>query len=388
MAGTIGIFICECGTNIKDALDLSAVARYAAGLPGVLFADRLGLLCSADGRAAAAAKIRESGVSLVVFAACSPKEHEPTFRQILADAGLNPFLMQIANIREQCAWSGNDRTASTGKAQRLIRAAAARVLLHEPLTQPEIVCNPDVLVIGAGVAGLTAALTLAQEQRKVYLVEKSPCIGGKVVRFGEVYPHGECAPCMLDPLMDEVLHHPRIDVITLSHVAKVLGYYGNFTATVATAARLIDEKACVGCGMCAGVCPVTVPDEYNEVLNERKAAYIPFAGALPHTAVIDREHCIYVTSKGCTACRDICPAQAVRLDGRDEVREVKAGAIVVATGFDLFDPRRAPRYGYGKVPGVYTPLEFERILNPTGPTEGTVRAAGGGAPRKIVFIHC
>lgn len=388
MTERIGVYICECGPNIKDATDLDDIVDFAHGLDNVVLARTFRLLCSDEGKEFLKKEIKEQNLTRVVIAACSPKEHEIDFKKVLKEAGLNPFLLQIANIREQCAWVIKDKSLATEKAKVTLKAAVKRVLKHEQLETKEMECQTDVLVIGAGITGISAALTLAQKGRKVYLVEKSPCLGGKVTRYEEVFPNMECAPCMLDPLLDEVLHDEHIELLTLSEVQEVLGSYGNFIVKVKTKARFIDPKTCIGCGACFEVCPVNVKNEYNEGLNERKAIYIPYAGSLPNVAVIDKEHCLNFRGKDCSACQQACPFACINYDETDQVKELQVGAIVLATGFDLFDLKKVPQYGHGKIENIYTSLEFERLLSSTGPTGGNILLKNGQPPKKIALIHC
>ncbi|MGB9497765.1 MAG: 4Fe-4S binding protein [Dissulfuribacterales bacterium] len=388
MAERIGVFVCECGPNIKDAMDIDEVVKFAQGLENVVLARPFGLLCSEEGKELVKKEIKEHDLTRVVIAACSPKEHEATFREILMNAGLNPFLLQIANIREQCAWVIKDKSLATDKAKAIINAAVRRVVHHEPLEIKELECQTDVLVIGAGVAGISAALTLAQKNRKIYLVEKLPCLGGKVALYEDLFPTLECASCMLDPVLDEVLHNGQIEVLTFSEVQEVLGFYGNFVVKVRKKARFVDIGTCIGCGVCLEVCPVKVRNEYNEGLDERRAIYIPYTGALPNVPVIDKGHCLRWQAEACNACQEVCPFGCINYEETDQVQELKVGAIVLATGFDIFDPRRAPRYGYGKIEDVYTSLEFERLVNSTGPTQGEILLKNGKPPKKIALVHC
>jgi len=388
LAERIGVYVCECGPNISDALDLDAVVNSAQGLENVVLVRRFRLLCSEEGQELIEKDIKDENLTRVVVAACSPKEHELTFKKHLERAGLNPFLLQIANIREQCAWVIKDKALATEKAKVMIRAAVERVIYHEALEIKEIECQPDTLVVGAGVAGLSAALALAQKNRKVYLVEKLPSIGGKVARYEEVFPNLECASCMLDPILDDVLHHENIEVLTYSEIQEVLGFYGNFVVKVKKKARFVDLKSCIGCGACFEVCPIKVRNEYNEGLDERKAIYIPYAGSLPNMAVIDKESCLHLQGKECDACQKACPFGCINYDETDESRELEVGAIVLATGFDIFDPKKAPQYGYGKVENVFTALEFERLLSSTGPTGGKILLKNGQPPGSITLVHC
>jgi len=388
MSERIGVYICECGPNIKGALDVDVLVRYAGSLEGVVAAKPFGLLCSPDGTHLLEKEIHDHDLTRVVVAACSPKEHEQTFRRALEHAGLNPFFLQIANIREQCAWTVADKDSATEKAKAMVSAAVRRVRRHEPLEVEEIECLADVLVVGAGVAGINAALTLSQKGRTVYLVERLPCIGGKVARYEDLFPSLECASCVLDPVLDDVLHNDQVEVMTYSEVEEVLGYYGNFVVQVKKKARLVDMQSCIGCQACFEPCPVRVKNEYNEGLDERKAVYIPYAGALPNVAVIDKEHCLRFRGQTCTACQEACPFGAIDYQAEDAVIKLKVGALVLATGFDLLDPSRIPESGYGKVNNVYTGLEMERLLSSTGPTEGKVVLDNGRPPERIALLHC
>ncbi len=388
MAERIGVYVCECGPNIKDAMDLDEVVKFIRGLENVVLTKAFGLLCAQKGQELIGKDIKDHDLTRVVIAACSPKEHENTFKQCLEKAGLNPFLLQIANIREQCAWVVKDKALATDKAKAIIHAAVRRVVYHEPLEVKNVECQPDALVVGAGIAGISAALTLAQKNRKVYLVEKLPCIGGKVARYEDVFPNLECASCILDPILDEVLHNEHIEILTWSEVQEVLGFYGNFLVKVNKKARFVDSETCIGCGACVETCPVKVKNEYNEGLDERRAIYIPYPGALPNVAVIDEKHCLRWQGEGCNACQEACPFGSIIYEETDQVRQLRVGAIVLATGFDLFDPARDPKYGYGKIDNVYTSLEFERLVNSAGPTEGKILLRNGQVPEKIALVHC
>ena len=388
MGKRIGVFICECGPNIKDAIDLNEVERFVRSLDNVVLIKTFDLLCSDEGKKLIEDDIKKYHLTNIVIAACSPKEHEITFRKVLTEAGINPFLLQIANIREQCAWVVKDKALATQKAESLIAAAVRRIAFHEPLEMKEMQCYSDVLVAGAGVAGISAAMTLTQKNRKVYLVEKLPFIGGKATRYEKVFPGMECTSCMLDPLLDSVLHNEHLELLTLSEVREVSGYYGNFVIKVRKKARFVDTVTCIGCGACSGVCPVQVKNEYTEGLNYRKAIYIPYAGALPHVAVIDEKHCLHLKGKECNACQNVCPFGSIDYGEADQAKELKVGAIVLATGFDIFNPERVPKYGYGKIKNVYTSLEFEGLLNADGPTGGKILLKNAKPPKKIAIIHC
>jgi heterodisulfide reductase subunit A len=387
MSEKTGVFICQCGANIVENLDTDALERHFAARGDALFAVQHGLLCSGDGTAFLKEQIQTQGLTRIVIGACSPRQHEHTFRAACRAAGMNPFLMQMANIREMCAWVSKDKEAATDKARAMLNGALERVLRHEPLETPEIAANPDSLVVGAGPAGMSAALLLAQKGRKVFLVEKAPCVGGMVVRYEDVFPNLDCAPCMLEPIMDEVLHHENIETLTWSEVADVKGFLGNFIVTVNKKARYVEPSACFSCAECFAACPVSVPNEYDEGLGQRKAIYWPFAGAMPNVPVIDTNACVRFTeNKECTACADACGFGAIVYDQQDETVDIKVGAVVLATGFGLVNNEALAALGHG-ASGVLTTLEMERIISSTGPTGGEL-TINGKAPKRIAFIHC
>jgi heterodisulfide reductase subunit A len=384
----IGIYICECGPNIKEAIDIGQLENFGQGLANVVYAKSFPVLCSPEGKELIAKDISQQRLSRVVVAACSPKEHEDAFRKVVRHAGLNPYFLQIANIREQCAWVTADKQVATDKAKALLAAAVQRVAQHDPLEIKEIECQADILVLGAGVAGMSAALMLAHPWRRVYVVEKSPCIGGKAARHAHIFPHLECGSCVLAPLMDELLHHEQIELLTLSEVQGVAGFYGNFTVRVKQQARFVNPATCVGCGLCLEACPVKVRNEFNEGLEERPAIFFPYTGVLPAVPVLDKDHCLHFHGQKCHACREVCPFEAISFEDRDRLKEISVGAIIIATGFDLFDLQKAPQYGYGRIEEVYTSLELERLLDPAGPSGGQVLLKNGRPPEKIALVHC
>lgn len=384
----IGVFVCRCGPNIADRLDTAALVAAALDMEDVVHAAAHDLPCSEPGRQELVQAIEKNKLERIVVAGCSPRDHEQTFMGVCEHAGLNPYAVQMINIREHCAWVIEDSKEATQKAIHLIRAGIRRVALHQPLEKREMECVSDVLVIGAGIAGMEAALDLAQKDRTVYLVEQSPAIGGHSVRYEDVYPAMECAACMLEPKMDEVLHKENIKLMTCTRVEEVVGFYGNFTIRLRRRARSVDGEACLGCGECARACPVSTDNEFDEGLGQRKAIYIPYPGALPNVSVLDRKHCLRSKGENCRKCEEACPFGAVKLDQEDRIEEIKVGSVVLATGFDAFDPSAIPELGYGRIDEVYTSLEFERLLSATGPTEGRIVMKNGKEPESIAFVHC
>ena len=388
MPQRIGVYICECGPNIKDAVDMDNLLEDAREHKDVVLVRSFGFLCSPDGKEFLKKDIQAHKLSRVVIAGCSPKENEQTFRDVLKNAGLNPFLLQIANIREQCAWVIQEKSDATEKAGELIRGAINRVRLHEPLEIKTIECCADVLVVGAGVAGISTALAVARKNRKVYLIEKEPCIGGRVAGHEDLYPDMVCASCLIESQLDAILHHNDIEVLTLTEMVEVRGYLGNFMVNVRQKARFVDMEACIGCGACFEVCPVSVPMPFMGGMAGRKAIYIPYSGALPNVALIDGENCLRFQGELCHFCLESCPFGAIRYEETERVRVLKVGAVVVATGFGSFDPQKDVRYGYGKAENIITSLEFEQLVNSNGPTEGKILLTNGRPPRNIAFVHC
>jgi heterodisulfide reductase subunit A len=385
----IGVYVCKCGPNIGDVVDVDAIVSDVKSMEGVVTAKSHNLLCAEDGQEFLKEEIKKEQLSRVVIAACTPKQYEHLFMRVCEEAGLNPYLLAMTNIREQCAWVTPDPAAATEKAKSFCIAAIKRVSLQEAIENREIEIQPDVLVVGGGIAGLEACLSLAaQKGRQVYLVEKSPCIGGITVRFEEVCPTMECAPCMLAPELQEVLQKENIETFTYSEVGEVLGSLGNFTVKLRKKARYIDEEACIGCDACFEPCPIEVPNEFDEGLSQRKAIYLPFAGALPNVPVIDKDNCLRLKGEECNACEDSCPFGAINFSDEDKIIEKKVGAIILAVGSTLFDPKALPQYGYGKFDNVLTGLQLERLNASSGPTGGRILLKNGKEPESIAFIHC
>ncbi len=362
----IGVFICHCGLNIAGVIDVEALAEYAKSLPDVAYSTAIKYACSDSGLKEIANAIREHELDRVVIVACSPKLHEHTFRNLLEDAGLNPFMLVFANIREQCSWVHSGVEANL-KARDLVRMAVARARHLKPLSKVKIPVKRSVLVIGGGVAGITASLLLANFT-KVYLVEKSPTIGGHMALLNEVFPTNDCSICILAPKMSEVWKHPNIDVITNAEVKEVKGFVGNFRVKIVKHPRFVDEEKCKGCiEFCSKACPIWIPNEM------RKAIYLPIPQAIPMCAVIDTNHCI-----GCMLCVSSCPENAINFEQEDEEIEVDVGAIIVATGYNL-------KVKNSK--NVITLMQLERLLSASGPTKGKL-LIDGKTPKKIAFVLC
>jgi heterodisulfide reductase subunit A-like polyferredoxin len=522
----IGVYVCHCGTNISGKVDVVEAAAYAATLPGVVVAREYKFICSDPGQELIIKDIKELNLDRVVVASCSPRMHEPTFRSACGRAGLNPFLMAMANIREHCSWVTVDPEAATDKAKALIHGAVLRTPFMEPLERREVPVHPATLIIGGGIAGIQAALEVAGANRPVYLVEKDASIGGHMARFDKTFPTLDCFACILTPKMVSVAQNPNIELLTYSEVDELSGFVGNFKAKVRRKARPVDEEACNGCGACWEVCPTalvprkrqmvlggqpikgtgapppdlpvivgaaatleklrktaaklaesdkTKPGECNYcqvcvrvcrdvvgaavldldkpssdrstwsivasaperciacgacatlcptghlrlvaleslvapfaqepretgalpaaseirhdelLLGPNKAIGIPFMQAVPAVPVIDRATCIHYRTGGCGACAEVCDKNAIDFAAEDKVQEIEVGSVIVATGFQPFDPTPLAQYGYGRLKNVVTALEFELLNNASGPTNGKILRADGQPPESVALIHC
>ena len=386
----IGVFVCWCGSNIAATVDVKQVAEAVKAEPGVVFSTDYQYMCSENGQALIRNAIHEHGLTGVVICSCSPRMHEATFRKTATLAGINPYMVEIANIREQCSWIHKDMPEGTEKAIILARAAIAKVNLNAPLTAGTSPVTTRALVIGGGIAGIQTALDVADAGFEVDIVEKEPTIGGRMAQLDKTFPTLDCAACILTPKMVEAAQSEKINIISYAELEKVTGYVGNFTATIRKKARYIDETKCTGCGVCTEKCPSRKGlNAFNMGLNTRGAVYIPFAQAIPNVAVIDSTNCIHFRTGKCGLCEKNCSAGAIKFDQQDEYLERQYGAIIVATGFKPIDARAFDECAYTQSKDVVTSLEFERIMNAAGPTKGQlVRPSDGKHPHEIVFIQC
>ncbi len=383
----IGVYVCHCGVNIAATVDIGQVTAFARTLPSVAMVRDYQYMCSDPGQDLIKNDIRNLGLDRIVVAACSPRMHELTYRKAVRAAGLNPYFFEMANIREQCSWVHPDKGKGTLKAMDLIAAAVAKVSRHEPLQEKEVNVTPAVLVIGGGLAGIQASLDIARAGFEVYLVEKSPTLGGQLLKMDRTFPTLEETASHLLPKMEEVSNHPLIHLLPQSEVVEVEGYVGNFNVRVRHHPRYVDPEKCNRCKKCEEVCPVRVPSEFDSGLIERTAIYLPSPRAVPSAYLIDSENCLFLTRGECAGCREACPEGAIRFEEVGVELRIEVGAIIVATGYDPFDPGLKPEYGYDRYRNVITGLELERFLAEDGPTRGRL-LVNEKEPESILFIQC
>ena len=386
----IGVFVCHCGTNIAGTVDVKAVAEAIGHEPGVVFSTDYQYMCSQAGQNMIIDAVKEHRLTGLVICSCSPRMHEATFRKTAAAAGLNPYMVEIANIREQCSWVHKDMAIGTEKAIILAKAAVAKVHLNAPLTPGQSPVTKRALVIGGGIAGIQTALDIADAGFPVDIVETKPTIGGKMAQLDKTFPTLDCAACILTPKMVDVAQNDKIRIFSYSEVTDVKGFVGNFDVTIKKKARYVREDVCTGCGLCTEKCPQKkVPNEFNLGMDNRHAIYIPFAQAVPKVATIDPSACLMLKSGKCGICSKVCGAGAIDYKAKDEFIEEKYGAIVVATGFNPISLDKFDEFAYNESKDVITSLELERLMNAAGPTGGTLlRPSDKTHPHTIVFVQC
>ena len=391
MAEKVGIYVCHCGSNIAGTVDVAEVAKWAGeNIKDVVVAKDYKFMCSSLGQQMIEDDIKEKGLTRVVVAACSPHLHEKTFRRACENAGMNPYLCQMTNLREHVAWVCTDKAVGTKKAKALVSASAERVKLQQPLEPMYVEVNPRTLVVGGGIAGLQAALELADAGHPVVLLERKPSVGGHMAQFDKTFPTLDCSACILTPKMSEAAQHENITLLTYAELEEVSGSVGNFKVKIRQKARYVDYDKCTGCGICSEKCPRKVIDtDFEASMGTRKAIYSPFPQAVPRVPVIDVENCNYFTKGKCKVCQKVCPTDAIDYEQQDEMLEYEVGNIIMATGWELFDCTNIPQYGYGRLANVYTNMEFERLCNAAGPTGGKIVMRDGVTePESVAIIHC
>ena len=382
--------MCHCGTNIAGTVDVKAVAEALKSEPGVVFSTDYQYMCSQAGQNMIIDAVKQNKLTGIVVCSCSPRMHEATFRKTAAAAGLNPYMVEIANIREQCSWVHKEMPIGTEKAIILAKAAVAKVQLNAPLTPGESPVTKRALVIGGGIAGIQTALDIADAGFPVDIVETKPTIGGKMAQLDKTFPTLDCAACILTPKMVDVAQNDKIRIFSYSEVTGVKGFVGNFEVTIKRRARYVKEDVCTGCGLCTEKCPQRkIPNEFNLGMDNRRAIYIPFAQAVPKVATIDPNYCMMLKTGKCGVCSKVCSAGAIDYKAKDEFLEEKYGAIVVATGFNPISMEKFNEFAYADSKDVITSLELERLMNAAGPTGGTLlRPSDNEHPHTIVFVQC
>ena len=384
-----GVFVCHCGTNIAATVDVKKVAETMAEEGTVVYSQDYVYMCSDPGQGSVIQAIKDHKLDSIIVSACSPNLHEKTFRDNAIRAGINEFTCEIANIREQCSWVHKNRAEATEKAIKIVRSATRRVTRNNDLESIGIPVTRKAMVIGGGIAGIQAALDMANAGLDVILVEKLATIGGHMLQLSETFPTLDCAQCVLSPKMVEVSLHEKIKLMTYSEVQEVSGAMGNFKVKILKKPTYVDPETCKICDECSVVCPQVTSNEYDLGLTSRRAIYIPFAQAIPASYVLDENACLGLNPIRCGKCKDVCEAGAINYDMRPEIVTEEVGAIVVATGFDLYPQEKILEYGAGNVEDVLDGLQFERLCSASGATKGHVlRPSDHVEPKEVVFIQC
>jgi len=388
-APNIGVFLCKCGKNIGGIVDIDQLAEEIEKISSVKLVQVNTYTCSDPGQVEIETAIKEQGIEKVVVAACSPRLHGPTWKKLLSRSGINPSLVEVANIREQCSWVHlSEKKEATIKAKEIIEMAIAKAELLEAIDDIVVSVKQRVLIIGGGIAGIQAALDLADDY-EVILVEKAPTIGGKMALIDKTFPTMDCSICILGPKMADVGNHDNINLITNAEVTSISGYIGNFEIEIKKHPRYVDEDLCTACGDCVSVCPENVIDEYSGNLGWRKAIYIPYPQAVPASYIIDEKNCLGLSPLACGKCVSECEKEAINYENSEKIYNYKVGVIIIAVGFEIFDASKITEYGWGHYSNVITTFEFERLINAAGPTNGElVRPSDLKKPKKIAFINC
>jgi heterodisulfide reductase subunit A len=384
-----GVFVCHCGINIAGTVDVEKVAEEMGKHQGVVHSEDYVYMCSDPGQKKIRDAIKEHQLDSVVVACCSPTLHETTFRNAAKAAGINSFQCEIANIREQCSWVHREKDKATKKAIKIAKTIVEKAKRNQSLEPISIPVTKRALVIGGGIAGIQAALDVADGGYDVILVEKSPSIGGHMIQLSETFPTLDCSQCIMTPKMVEVSKHPNIKLMTYSEIQEISGYVGNFKAKILKKPTYVDPDKCTLCDECSKVCPVVVENEFDLGLTGRRAIYIPFPQAIPATYTLDEKSCPGLLPIACGKCQDVCDPGAINYDMKPEIVEEEVGAVIVATGYDLYDMENMGEYGFGRIPDVLNGLQFERLLSASGPTKGEImRPSDHKVPKEVVFIQC
>src|SRR3972149_1295428 len=386
----LGVFICHCGVNIAGTVDVKSVAEKIGGVEDVAHSTDYIYMCSDPGQQIIREAVREKELQGVVVACCSPNMHENTFRKAVKSQGMNPYLCEIANIREQCSWvHQKEKGEATQKAGEIIQATLEKVRRNESLEAIAVAIYRKVLVVGGGIAGITASLDLAEGGYEVILVEREAALGGHMAQLSRTFPDLDPASSGILSKASEVEKHPKIHLHCYSELEEAKGYVGNFELIIRRKATSVDGGKCTGCGVCIENCPAEYVSEFERGTGLRKAIDTPSSPSVPNQPVLDREHCRYFLDGSCHRCEEVCPEKAIDFKQEDERISEKVGAIVVATGYELYPKEQLGEYGYGQIPDVIDGLAFERMLSPDGPTKGKIlRPSDGKGPKEMVFIQC
>src|SRR3990172_1850590 len=379
----IGVFICHCGGNISDTVDVARVKEAVKSLENVGVAETFEYVCSNPGKEMIKKAIEKNKLNRVIVASCSPRMHLDTFRQAAKSAGLNPYLLDMVNIREHCSWVHDDKEKATSKAIALMHGAVQRARYLEPLTSQSMKVTESALIVGGGIAGIYSALELADKGYQVYLVERNPSIGGRMAQLSKTFPTFDCSACILTPKMVSVAQHPNIKIFTNAEPVSVKGTPGNYEVKIKLKPRYVDLGKCTACGECAVKCPVKKPSKFEENLVQEKAIYIPFKQAIPNAYAIDKDYCLYLTRGVCRICEKFCKGGAINFEQKEEFVDLKVGGIVVSTGYNLVDPKLFTNYSYGLHPDVVTSIQFERLM-----LQGLHKPSNGEVPKKVAFLLC
>ena len=384
----IGVFICHCGVNIAGVVDVEKVAQEMASYPDVAFSTNYVYMCSEPGQAKILEMVKENDLNSIIVAACSPTLHEMTFRNAAQLVGINAYQVEIANIREQCSWVHRDKERATRKALDIIKTVVEKLRLDQALNPIKCPVNKKLLVIGAGISGLQAALDVAQKGHRVILVEREPSPGGHMAELSKTFMTFENAAELLSIKTMEVYNNRRIELFTYAEVESLEGYVGNFTVTIKKKAPLVRWDRCDGCGICIEKCPVTVSPESHYPYGKTHAIYLTARSEIPKKAVIDKTLCQHFKDK-CDACQKACPKDAIFFQQREVKLEREVGAIIVATGFDTYPKKKIEEYTGGQCPDVVDGLQFERLLLECDNNGGILRRPSDGKiPRRVVFVQC
>jgi heterodisulfide reductase subunit A2 len=390
-----GVFLYHPPELVPDLTDYAELAHYAMTFEGVVKTwhqeefnwNEENLL----------KRIDEFSLDRIVIAGALPGTVKTLFSKAMAISGKDPANVFLACFREY----GIATTGDMNRAKSLLACVISGIPYEMAAIPEDNPVNPATLVIGGGISGIQAALEIAGSNNPVFLLEKSGTIGGKMATFDKTFPTLDCAACILTPKMVEVNQHPAITLMTCCEVKEVNGDPGNYFVSILKRTRRVNVKTCIGCGTCAEKCPAQAPSEFDAGTTMRKAIYIPFPQAVPNKYMVDAENCIYLKNGKCRACVKACPVpDCINLDEKDEMVTINVGNIIIATGFKPFDAKRMPQFGYGKFPNVLTSLEFERLLNASGPTGGNIHfrsqdkkgnwifTTEAGKPEKLAIIHC